>query len=49
LDCYVRWTFCIKYENQIIMTFDGWLASNSNFSLAITKTIQLNVKCKCMF
>ena len=24
-------------------------ASNSNFSLAITKTIQLNVKCKCMF
>jgi len=24
-------------------------ASNSNFSQAITKTIQLNVKCKCMF
>ena len=24
-------------------------ASNSNFSLSITKTIQLHVKCKCMF
>jgi hypothetical protein len=24
-------------------------ASNSNFSLAIAKTIQLNVNCKCMF